>query len=157
MKKVKLNIQKAIINKNLIEFAYTDKSKDKSGVRIIEPYLFGVDKKGSYFASGYDTDESASPKYRHKNYLLQQMDLLSVEILKDVYTYLKIEPDKIYKTKETIIICVVDFPGLIEKYFLEIIFRFEAWFFTNRKLCTNVIAYGQQYKYKKIFFIIHRK
>jgi hypothetical protein len=117
MKKVKLIIQKAIISKNLIAFAYSDKSKNKSGVRIIEPYLFGIDKKGSYYVSGYDTDESVPFKERHKNYLLQQMDLLSVKKLKDVYTHLKIEPDKIYKTKEPIIICVADFPELIKKYF----------------------------------------
>ena len=83
MKKVKLNIQKAIINKNLIAFAYRDKSKNKSGVRIIEPYLFGVDKKGSYFISGYNSDELVPLKERHKNYLLQQMDLLSVKKLKN--------------------------------------------------------------------------
>ena len=117
MKKVKLNIQKAIINKNLIEFAYTDKSKNKHGVRTIQPYLFGVDKKGNYFVSGYDTDESVAFIYRHKNYLLQQMDLSSLKILKETYEHLKIEPDKIYQTKETIIICVADFSELIEKYF----------------------------------------
>ncbi len=117
MKKVKLNIQKAIINKNLIAFSYTDKSKNKTGMRIIEPYLFGVDKKGNYFVSGYDTDESAPLNYRHKNYLLQQMDALSIKVLKNVYTYLKIEPDKIYKTSETIILCVADFSELIKKYF----------------------------------------
>ena len=117
MKKVKLVIQKAIISKNLIAFAYSDKSKNKSGIRIIEPYLFGIDKKGNYFVSGYDTDESVSTQGRHKNYLLQQMDFLSVKKLKDVYTHLKIDPNKIYRTKETIIICVADFPELIKKYF----------------------------------------
>ena len=92
-------------------------SKNKSGVRIIEPYLLGVDTKGNYFVSGYDTDESVAAKERQKKYLLQQMDVLSVRKLEDVFTYLKIEPDKIYRTKETIIICVVDFPELIKKYF----------------------------------------
>lgn len=116
MKKAKINIQKAIINKNLIAFQYADKSKPKSGVRIIEPYLFGVDNKGNYFVSGFDTDESVPLEKRHKNYLLEQMDLLSVKRLKNIYGFLHVEPAKLYSTKETIIICVADFPDKIKKF-----------------------------------------
>ena len=48
MNKAKLKIQTAIMRKNLLAFEYTDKSSPRSGLRIIEPYLFGADKKGNY-------------------------------------------------------------------------------------------------------------
>jgi hypothetical protein len=115
MKKIKLQIQKAIINQNLIEFEYRDKTKNKEGVRTIEPYLFGVDKNGSYFVSGYDTDSSVPEELKHKNYLISQIDRKNFKILKEQFTDLKIDSEKIYETKETIIICVVDFQELIEK------------------------------------------
>ena len=118
MNKAKLKIQTAIMRKNLLAFEYTDKSSPRSGLRIIEPYLFGADKKGNYFVSGYDTNISLPHDKRHKNYLLQQMNLPGLKRLKDVYTHLQIDPDKIYKTKETIIICVADFPEMIKKIFL---------------------------------------
>ena len=93
MKKIKLIIQKAIINKNLIAFAYSDKSKNKSGV-IIEPCLFKADKEGNYFVSGYKTDELVSAQERDKNYLLQQMNVLSVKKLKDDLHISKLSPIK---------------------------------------------------------------
>jgi hypothetical protein len=67
--------------------------------------------------SGYDTNPLVSRQKRHKNYLLAQIESESFKELKEKYTSLKIDPDKINKTKETIIICVADFPELIAKYF----------------------------------------
>ena len=116
MEKIKIKIQKAIINKSLIQFYYSDKSKPTKGIRQIEPYLFGV-KEGSYFISGYDTDPDVQRESRQKNYLLSQIDLNSFKILKDHYSTLKVHPDKIYRTTKTIIICVADFPEKIAEYF----------------------------------------
>lgn len=56
MEKIKIKMQKAILNKYLIQFYYSDRSKPAAGVHKIEPYLLGVNKEGNYFISGYDAD-----------------------------------------------------------------------------------------------------
>jgi predicted DNA-binding transcriptional regulator YafY len=47
-------IKKAIQNKHLLEFMYKDE------LRVVEPYTFGVSKKGNDILSAYQIDGSSS-------------------------------------------------------------------------------------------------
>jgi hypothetical protein len=120
MNKLKLIIQKAIINKSLVEFFYTDKSKPNAAKRKIEPLLFGVNDTGVYYLSGYDLlNMTGNPEKDQKNYYLTGIDAKSFKVLREKYAQLRIHPNKLYRTKKegTTVICVADFPEHITRYY----------------------------------------
>jgi hypothetical protein len=110
MNELKIKIQRAIILKFLVEFYFTSKEESKPRLRKIEPLFFGVDDKGKYYLSGYDLLEmTGDPNKDQKNYNLESMDMKTFKILKEKFKILRIDPDKLYRTKKpgTTVICVV--------------------------------------------------
>lgn len=115
---VKLN--RAITKKLVIRFNYSDRTKNREGTRILEPYLLGINEQGNLFVSGYfrATEEQVKDKAKsgHKNYLIDNIEEKSFTVSSEKFNSLKVEhPDKIYKTTKTIVLAVV--------YFLEIIIK----------------------------------
>ena len=111
-------ITKAITQKKIVEFTYI--AKDVETVRKVEPYLLGVNKKGSLFVSGYftATQEQLEKKMKsgHKNFLVDNIMPESLKVLREKFDSLKVEDtDKIYFTKETTVLSVVYFPEIVSK------------------------------------------
>jgi hypothetical protein len=114
-------LYEAIGKQRLVEFHYTDKTKGKEDTRVIEPYLLGINKHGNLFISGYflasPPQVESGMKNGHKNYLIDNIAPDSLTILTKKFDRLKVESfDKIYKTKETLILAVAYFPEIIISY-----------------------------------------
>jgi hypothetical protein len=120
MNALKIKIQRAIILKLLVEFYFISKGESVARFRKIEPLFFGVDDTGKYYLSGYDLLEMTNdPNKRQKVYDLKNIDIKRFKVLKEKFTTLRIDPDKLYRTKKpgTTVICVADFPEHISKYY----------------------------------------
>ena len=76
--KVFTGIYTAIGGKRLLQFKYS--SEKKEGIRIIEPYILGINE-GNYYISGYDTDLSIEEDKKHKNYILKNLQLKTIKVL----------------------------------------------------------------------------
>ena len=108
---------KAISEKRFIEFYYIDKYKKKEGTRKGEAYLIGINEKGNLFISGVFTaiEKNNQENSGHKNFLIDQIKEGSLKILPEKFNHLKIDAEKVYRLKESNVLCAVYFPEAIAK------------------------------------------
>ncbi|GEO07554.1 WYL domain-containing protein [Segetibacter aerophilus] len=121
---MRVKINQAILEKCIIEFKYTNKTKNREETRIVEPYLLGINEQGNLFVSGYfrATEEQIKNemKSEHKNFLVDGIEEDSLIVSSKKFDSLKVEhPDKIYKTTKTIVLAVAYFPEIIIKTYFS--------------------------------------
>jgi hypothetical protein len=121
---MRIAINRAILEKFVIKFKYSSKTKNREEQRILEPYLLGINEQGNLFVSGYfrATEEQLlnGMKSEHKNFLISNIGENSLIISSEKFNILKVDhPDKIYKTTKTIVLALTYFPEIIIKSYFS--------------------------------------
>jgi hypothetical protein len=112
---------KAISTKHLVRFWYESEKNGRKDWRIVAPYVLGKKKtNGNIVVSGYfeATRDQLNRGFssRSTGFLIKKLRLEQLEILRDRFTRLKLDPKKIFDTSRIEIICRVDFPQYIRGY-----------------------------------------
>lgn len=101
----------AIKQKRVVQFYYESVTNENKAIRLVEPYLVGINTNGKPFLSGWFIPAERNLRNNssnHKNYLIEQMRKDSLMVTEKKFSSIKVHPSKINHTPTIEVLCKVD-------------------------------------------------
>lgn len=103
----------AIDKKQLVQFHYRSGNDKFSTLRIVEPYLVVIDKKGTGNIKLVGFPTNRTPQNGELgHYLFDKLNFEDIVVLDETFNQLQVKRSAVYDTQTVLVICRVDFPAI---------------------------------------------